>query len=61
MGSLELANSTVIGRHNFGATYLKCRGGGVRFKVLINLSDHVVTHGVKRVFWTMVPSLLHGT
>jgi hypothetical protein len=61
MGSFELANSTVIGPHNLGATYLKCRGGGVSFKVLIILSDHVITHGVKRVFWITVPGLLHET
>ena len=61
MGNFELANSAFIGPHNLGPAYPKRGGEELGLKPLINLSDYVVTHGAKRVFWTMVFGSLHDT
>jgi hypothetical protein len=37
---------------------LSSSGGRKIFKPLMSLYEHVLTHGAKRVFWTMIPALL---
>ena len=69
MGYFDHIGGAVNKPHNLGNWDLRIqseKGGGGRrvdyfgFKPSMNLNDHVLTQ-TKRVFWTMVHGLLHGT
>ena len=61
MGNFDHASDVVFETFQFGTFVSKGGGKFLGFKSIMNLNDHVFTHGTNRVFWTMVPGLLHGS